>query len=114
MHFPFSRLFSNVNGPSGSRLLFPAAAVAVALLAVAQSSIVPSPQTATAQSRSGVPTTTVPFNSTEDRKAMVEQLKLLNERLARIETKLGQPLDVRVKEMPAAPAPVVAPPPGPR
>lgn len=106
-----NRVFSQVGTPTGSRVLFPAAAIAVALLAVAQSSIVPAPQSATAQSR-GVPTTTTPFNSTEDRKQMIEQMRLINERLARIETKLSQPLDVRVKEMPAAPAPVVTPPPG--
>lgn len=46
-----------------------------------------------------------PFNATQQRKDMIEQLKQLNERMARIEAKLERGINVKVTEMPAGSAP---------
>lgn len=97
-----------------ARSLLPLAALGAAILAISQASLVPAPSSALAQSNNDEPLTTTPFNASEQRKQMIEQLRAMNERLSRIETKLAQPLDVRVKEMPPiqippAPAPGSAP-----
>ena len=84
-------------------LLFPAGGVALAAIFLAQATSV----TGTASAEPGdEPTLTTPFNASEQRKQMIEQLRLMNDRLTRIENKLAQPLDVRVKEMP----PITLPP----
>lgn len=46
-----------------------------------------------------------PFNATQQRKDMIEQLKQLNDRMARIEAKLDKGINVKVTEMPAGSAP---------
>jgi hypothetical protein len=89
---------------TGSRVLVPAAALALLLLASGQASWIPAPQSASAEPK-GEPLVSNPFNSTEDRKAIIDQLRMINERLARLETKLSQPLEVNVKTMP----PIVLP-----
>lgn len=87
-----------------SNLLITAGAVALATMILAQVTNVPTVQTASAVS-ADEPLTTTPFNASEQRKQMIDQLRLMNDRLTRIENKLAQPLDVRVKEMP----PIVLP-----
>lgn len=44
-----------------------------------------------------------PFNSAEQRRQMIDQLKEVNQRLTRMESQLKGGIDVRVKEMPPAP-----------
>lgn len=87
-----------------SNLLVTAGAVALATIILAQVTNVPTVQTASAVS-ADEPLTSTPFNASEQRKQMIDQLRLMNDRLTRIENKLSQPLDVRVKEMP----PIVLP-----
>lgn len=87
--------------------LVPAAAVFAGLLVVSQwgDSGAGGPATANAAYQ---PET--PFNATQQRKEQLEQLKLMNERLARIESKLDRGINVKVTEMPAsATAPAAAP-----
>lgn len=60
------------------------------------------PSSAAAQPKSDQPT---PFNPSERQMQMVQQLTEMNQRLGRIETKLGSTLTVKVTEMPkTAPA----------
>lgn len=54
-------------------------------------------RTAGAQQQSGES----PFNATEQRKQIIEQLKQVNDRLAKVETKLNTGISVKVTEMPA-------------
>lgn len=46
-----------------------------------------------------------PFNSADQRKRMIEQLTMLNERMARLEAKLDKGINVKVIEMPASAKP---------
>ena len=59
----------------------------------------------------GDPLTTTPFNAAAQRNQMIDQLRMLNEKMTRMESRLSQPGDVRVKEMPAQQQPSVVPPP---
>lgn len=86
--------------------VIPFAALAAVVLAVGHAGLSSSNSIAGAQPNDGEPLTSVPFNSGEQRKMMIEQLREMNQRLARLETKLNQPLEVRVKEMP----PITLPP----
>ncbi len=87
--------------------LVPAAAVFVGMLVVSQlgDSNVAGPATANAAYQ---PET--PFNAAQQRKEQLEQLKLINERLARIESKLERGINVKVTEMPAMSPPPPAKP----
>lgn len=42
-----------------------------------------------------------PFNAAEQRKRMIEQLTIMNDRLTRLESKLDKGISVKVTEMPA-------------
>lgn len=55
---------------------------------------------ASAQPPKGVPTTTPPFNSTEERKQLLNMMTEVNQRLGRIEAKLNAGLSVKVTDMP--------------
>jgi hypothetical protein len=77
--------------------LVPAAAILAALFAVAQLGDA-NPQSANAAAYQ--PET--PFNAAQQRKDTIEQLKLLNERMSRIEAKLEKGINVKVTEMPAS------------
>lgn len=87
--------------------LVPAAAVFVGLLAVSQwgDSGLAGPSAANAAFQ-----TEPPFNATQQRKEMIEQLKRLNERMASIEAKLDRGINVKVTEMPAGAIPAPATP----
>ncbi len=81
--------------------VIPAAALAAVVLAVGHAGLSSSSSNASAQpDGDGEPLLTTPFNAAEQRKAMIDQLRQMNSRLGRLESKLSQPLDVRVKEMP--------------
>lgn len=77
-----------------SNHLFTGALVIAAVLLGAHFADAVRPQTANAQ-------TETPFNSAEQRKQIIDQLKEVNQRLTRMETQLKSGIDVRVKEMPA-------------
>jgi len=85
--------------PNRYSALLPAAAVFAGLLTVSHlsDSYAVSPATATA-----APQPETPFNAAQQRKEQLEQLKQINERMARIETKLDKGINVKVTEMPAA------------
>ncbi len=86
--------------------LIPAAAVFACLLAVSQwgdaGAAGPAAANAAYQPES-------PFNAAQQRKEQLEQLKLINERLARIESRLDRGINVKVTEMPAAANPPAKP-----
>lgn len=85
--------------------VIPFAALGAVVLAVGHAGLTHSGSNAGAQPQAE-PLTSTPFNAAEQRRQMIEQLRELNQRIARVETKLNQPLEVRVKEMP----PIVLPP----
>ncbi len=60
------------------------------------------PMVSTAGATGGQPASIdPPFNAAEQRKRMIEQLTMVNDRLARVEAKLEKGLTVKVSEMPA-------------
>lgn len=88
--------------PKRYSALLPAAAVFAGLLAVSHLSDSGAATPATANAAYQPET---PFNAAQQRKEQLEQLKLLNEKMARIESKLDRGISVKVTEMPAtAPA----------
>lgn len=86
-----------------ARLLPGAGVVAALLLAASAGSQAFGPSVASAQpSDDSVQAgRTPPFNSAAERQAMISLLTQINERMARIETKLNTGLSVKVTEMPA-------------
>lgn len=76
--------------------LLPAAAAFAGLLAASHFGDAFAPSQASAYQPGETP-----FNATAQRKEMIEQLKMLNERMTRIESKLDRGVNVKVTEMPA-------------
>ncbi|MGQ0627058.1 MAG: hypothetical protein ACT4PL_03040 [Phycisphaerales bacterium] len=95
-------------GPSRSRLSTMLAGTACSLLALnllAGLTGIKFPPEAAAQTQSrgagGENVNDPPFNAAGQRKQMIEQLTMLNERIARLEARLDKGLSVKVTEMPA-------------
>ncbi|MBX3386662.1 MAG: hypothetical protein KF768_08840 [Phycisphaeraceae bacterium] len=107
---------SRVSGGHTRRMidrLIPFAALGAVVLAVGHAGLSSSSSSVGAQPRNeprGEPLTTTPFNAGEQRRLMIEQMRDMNQRLARLESRLNQPLEVRVKEMPPITLPPQQPP----
>ena len=80
---------------------FTAAAVFAGVMLGAHFADAIRPAAAGAQPDSKTPEFKSPFNSAEDRKLNIDQLKEINMRLGRIEGQLKSGLSVKVTEMPA-------------
>ena len=87
--------------PRRSNAWFTAAAVFAGVLVGAHFADGVRPGEANAQNITRRDDPTPPFNSAADRKALIEQLSELNNKVARIEAKLTSGISVKVTEMPA-------------
>lgn len=83
--------------PRPPRTWFTAAMVFAGVLAGAHFADAVRPTTAAAQPESGGS----PFNSGDQRKQIIDQLKDVNQRLGRLENQLTKGISVKVTEMPA-------------